>query len=67
MGYQRGGWYSYDWLERAVGIGDFADGCSARRILPDLKPLAPGDTRGGPSQGTNTGSEFHTIQPRDVL
>ena len=44
MGYRRGGWYSYDWLERAVGIGDFADGGSARRILPDLKPLAPGDT-----------------------
>jgi hypothetical protein len=43
MGYQRGGWYSYDWLERAVGIGDFADGGSARRILPGLKPLAAGD------------------------
>jgi hypothetical protein len=43
MGYQRGGWYSYDWLERAIGIGDFADGGSARRILPGLKPLAPGD------------------------
>jgi hypothetical protein len=44
MGYQRGGWYSYDWLERAAGIGDFADGGSARRILPDLKSLVPGDT-----------------------
>jgi hypothetical protein len=43
MGYQRGGWYSYDWLERAVGIGDFADGGSARRILPHLEPLVPGD------------------------
>jgi hypothetical protein len=43
MGYGRGGWYSYDRLERAVGIGDFADGGSARRILPDLKPLEPGD------------------------
>jgi hypothetical protein len=44
MGYQRGGWYSYDWLERAAGIGDFADGGSARRILPDLQSLVPGDT-----------------------
>jgi hypothetical protein len=46
MGYQRGGWYSYDWLERAAGIGDFADGGSARRILPDLKSLVPGDSVG---------------------
>jgi hypothetical protein len=43
MGYQRGGWYSYDWLERAIGVGDFADGGSARRILPDLKSLELGD------------------------
>jgi hypothetical protein len=46
MGYQRGGWYSYDWLERAIGIGDFADGGSARRILPDLQSLVPGDSVG---------------------
>jgi hypothetical protein len=46
MGYQRGGWYSYDWLERAAGIGDFADGGSARRILPDLQSLVPGDSVG---------------------
>jgi hypothetical protein len=44
MGYQRGGWYSYDRLEKAVGIGDFADGGSAQRILPDLQSLIPGDT-----------------------
>jgi hypothetical protein len=43
MGYRRGGWYSYDRLERAVGIGDFAEGGSARRILPGLEPLALGD------------------------
>src|SRR6478736_8829721 len=23
MGYGRGGWYSYDWLERRVGAGEF--------------------------------------------
>ena len=44
MGYHRGGWYSYDRLEKAVGIGDFADGGSAQRILPDLQSLIPGDT-----------------------
>jgi len=52
MGYRRGGWYSFDGLERAIGIGDFADGGSARRILPDLRPLALGDTVGlGPNGG----------------
>ena len=44
MGYHRGGWYSYDRLEKAVGIGDFADGGSAQRILPGLQTLIPGDT-----------------------
>ena len=44
MGYQRGGWYSYDRLERAIGIGDFADGGSARRIIPHLQTLTLGDT-----------------------
>ena len=44
MGYQRGGWYSYDRLERAVGIGDFAEGGSARRIVPQLQSLSLGDT-----------------------
>jgi hypothetical protein len=44
MGYQRGGWYSYDQLEKAVNIGDFADGGSAKRIIPGLQSLAVGDT-----------------------
>jgi hypothetical protein len=44
MGYGRGGWYSYDWLERRVGAGDFAGGGSARRVLPELQQLALGDT-----------------------
>lgn len=44
MGYGRGGWYSYDWLERRIGAGDFAEGGSARRVIPDLQPLAAGDT-----------------------
>jgi hypothetical protein len=44
MGYGRGGWYSYEWLERLIGAGDFAGGGSARRVLPELQQLALGDT-----------------------
>jgi hypothetical protein len=44
MGYARGGWYSYDWLERRIGAGEFAEGGSARRVLPELQRLAVGDT-----------------------
>jgi hypothetical protein len=44
IGYGRGGWYSYDWLERLTGTGDFAEGGSARRVLPELQQLAAGDT-----------------------
>lgn len=44
LGYGRGGWYSYDRLERAVGAGEFADGGSARRIVADLQGLTVGDT-----------------------
>ena len=44
MGYGRAGWYSYDWLERLIGAGEFAGGGSARRVLPRLQHLALGDT-----------------------
>jgi hypothetical protein len=44
MGYGRGGWYSYDWLEHRIGAGDFAEGGSAKRVIPELQPLAVGDT-----------------------
>lgn len=44
MGYGRGGWYSYDWLERRVGAGEFAEGGSARRVIPELQLLKAGDT-----------------------
>jgi hypothetical protein len=43
MGYGRGGWYSYDRLERRVGAGEFAEGGSARRLIPQLQQLAVGD------------------------
>ena len=44
MGYGRGGWYTYDRLERVIGAGDFAEGGSAERILPELQSLSLGDT-----------------------
>jgi hypothetical protein len=41
LGYQRGGLYSYDWLDRLVG---YLDRPSATRILPEFQHLAVGDT-----------------------
>jgi hypothetical protein len=40
IGYQRGGLYSYDWLDRLFG---FLDRPSATRILPQFQNLAVGD------------------------
>jgi hypothetical protein len=44
MGFGRAGWYSYDWLERVIGAGDFAEGGSARSVLPQFQILAVGDS-----------------------
>jgi hypothetical protein len=52
IGYRRGGWYSYDWLERQAGAGDFAQGGSAKFVVPELQHLEIGDTIAlGPSGG----------------
>ena len=40
MGYQRGGLYSYDWLDHLFG---YLDRPSATRILPEFQHLAVGD------------------------
>jgi hypothetical protein len=40
IGYQRGGLYSYDWLDRLFG---YLDRPSATRILPEFQHLAIGD------------------------
>ena len=40
IGYQRGGLYSYDWLDRLFG---YLDRPSATRILPEFQQLAAGD------------------------
>ena len=48
MGYQRGGLYSIDWLDRLFG---FLDRPSANRVLPEFQHLAVGDTiRLGPRE-----------------
>jgi hypothetical protein len=41
IGYQRGGLYSYDWLDRLFG---YLDRPSVTRILPEFQNLAVGDT-----------------------
>jgi uncharacterized protein YndB with AHSA1/START domain len=43
MGFDRGGWYAIDLLEKAFGVGRFATGWSARRVEPALQGLAVGD------------------------
>ncbi len=43
MGFDRGGWYAVDALEKAFGVGRFATGWSARRIEPALQDLRVGD------------------------
>ena len=43
MGYDRGGWYAIDVLEKAFGVGRFATGRSARRVEPSLQGLTVGD------------------------
>jgi hypothetical protein len=40
IGYQRGGLYSYDWLDRLFG---YLDRPSSTRILPEFQHLAVGD------------------------
>ena len=40
IGYQRGGLYSYDWLDRLFG---FLDRPSATQVLPEFQRLAVGD------------------------
>ena len=40
IGYQRGGLYSYDWLDQVFG---YLDRPSATRILPEFQHLAAGD------------------------
>jgi len=43
MGFDRGGWYAIDHLEKLLGVGRFATGRSARQVEPTLQDLAVGD------------------------
>jgi hypothetical protein len=43
MGFDRGGWYAIDRLEKVFGVGRFATGGSARRVEAALQSLAVGD------------------------
>jgi hypothetical protein len=49
IGYQRGGLYSYDWLDRLFG---FLDHPSATSILPEFQQLAVGDKVPWDARGT---------------
>lgn len=49
IGYQRGGLYSYDWLDRLFG---FLDRPSATRIIPEFQQLAAGDKVPWDARGT---------------
>jgi hypothetical protein len=45
LGWQRAGWYTYDWFYRLTGSADFFDGkTSADRIIPELQGLKVGDS-----------------------
>jgi phosphomannomutase len=43
MGFDRGGWYAIDRLEKLAGVGRFATGGSARTVVAELQGLAVGD------------------------
>ena len=61
IGYQRGGLYSYDWLDRLFG---FLDRPSATRILPEYQQLAVGDKI---PWGHNTELTVGVIEPLRAL
>jgi hypothetical protein len=62
IGYQRGGLYSYDWLDRLFG---FLDRPSAMRILPEFQQLAVGDKV--PWGRTGTELSVEVLEPLRAL
>ncbi|MFW5744201.1 MAG: methyltransferase family protein [Spirochaetota bacterium] len=47
VGYARAGWYNLDWINRLASSDYFyEDGRSARRIIPELQRVEPGDEIG---------------------
>lgn len=61
IGYQRGGLYSYDWLDRLFG---FLDRPSATRVLSEFQQLAVGDKI---PWGHNTELTVGALEPRRAL
>jgi hypothetical protein len=61
IGYQRGGLYSYDWLDRLFG---YLDRPSAMRILPEFQQLAVGDVI---PLGQGPGWPVAVLEPNRVL
>lgn len=61
IGYQRGGLYSYDWLDRLFG---YLDRPSATRILPEFQHVAVGDEI---PLGRGPGWPVAVIQPGRAL
>ena len=65
IGYQRAGWYTYDWAYKIMGADDFYDGNrSANRIIPELQDLKVGDTI---ELGGGMAFEVVTLEPNRVL
>ena len=62
IGYQRGGLYSYDWLDRLFG---FLDRPSATRVLPEFQHLAVGDKV--PWGRTGTELDVGVVEPPHAL
>ena len=62
IGYQRGGLYSYDWLDRLFG---FLDRPSATRILPDFQQPVVGDKIPWDRKGTEM--TVGLVEPRRAL
>ena len=61
IGYQRGGLYSYDWLDRLFG---YLDRPSATRILPEFQNLAVGDAI---PMGQGPSWPVAVVEPRRAL
>jgi hypothetical protein len=61
MGYQRGGMYSYDWIDQVLGV---LDSPSADRVLPEYQDLQPGDEI---PMGNSPGWPVSAVEPNRSL
>lgn len=70
IGDRRGGFYSYDWLERATGTVHYTEGThSATRIHPELQDVKVGDHIDTASIGTGfrVGAPVTVVEPNHAL